>query len=153
MIIAEPLTPDAFAPFGDVIEAGLGTTFDINDGFTTRCHALAQADCAGPVIMSIFQGRVRPLEIAMLERHPLGTQAFVPLGGRPWLALVAADPTIEACRLFLCKGSQGVQYARNIWHHPLLVLDAAQDFLVVDNGGDAPNLEEVFFERSVALSL
>jgi len=146
MIHAEPLSAAAFAPFGDVIEARPETAVEINAGYTTRFHALATAETDDKVIMSIFQGRPRPLEAAMLERHPLGSQAFVPLGGQPWLVVVAeqADPT--ALRAFLCRGDQGVNYRAGVWHHPLLVLGDAQDFLVVDRAGQGPNLEEVFFE-------
>ena len=146
MIHAEPLSAAAFAPFGDVIEARPETAVEINAGYTTRFHALATAETDDKVIMSIFQGRPRPLEAAMLERHPLGSQAFVPLGGQPWLVVVAkqADPT--ALRAFLCRGDQGVNYRAGVWHHPLLVLGDAQDFLVVDRAGQGQNLEEVFFE-------
>lgn len=149
---AELLTAAAFAPFGDVIEADPATAFEINAGFTTRFHKLATADTDDRVILSIFKGRPRPLSVAMLERHPLGSQAFVPLGGADWLAVVADAPTPEACRLFRCRGDQGLQYARGIWHHPLLVLGEAQDFLVVDRDGKGENLEEVFLDSEIALS-
>ena len=89
----------------------------------------------------------------MLERHPKGSQAFVPLGRRDWLAVVAERPEPEACRAFLCRGDQGLQYAANVWHHPLLVIGEAQDFLVVDRQGEGPNLEEVFFETVLKLAL
>ena len=146
MIFPEPLTAAAFAPFGDVIDARPETAVEINAGYTTRFHALATAETDDKVIMSIFRGRPRALEAAMLERHPLGSQAFIPLGGQPWLVVVAeqADPT--SLRAFLCRGDQGVNYRAGVWHHPLLVLGDAQDFLVVDRAGQGPNLEEVFFE-------
>lgn len=88
----------------------------------------------------------RELSIAMLERHPLGSQAFIPLGGRPWLAVVAEDSNLASCRAFHCRGDQGLQYDVNVWHHPLLVLGDAQDFLIVDREGEGNNLEEVFFD-------
>ena len=154
MILApEPLTAAAFAPFGQVIEADPNTAVEINSGFTTRFHALATATSDRDVILSIFRGRPRPLEVAMLERHPKGSQAFVPLGRRDWLAVVAERPEPEACRAFLCRGDQGLQYAANVWHHPLLVIGEAQDFLVVDRQGEGPNLEEVFFETVLKLAL
>jgi len=149
----EPLTAAAFAPFGRVIEADPATAVEINSGFTTRFHKLATAQSDANTILSIFRGRPRALEIAMLERHPLGSQAFMPLGGRDWLAVVAETPEPSACRAFLCRGDQGLIYAANVWHHPLLVIDMAQDFLVVDRDGTGPNLQEVFFDTPLTLSL
>ena len=148
---AEPLTVGGFAPFGDVIEAGVGKSFEINEGFTTRFHALATAQSDANIILSIFRGRPRPQQISMLERHPAGSQAFMPLACRDWLVVVAEVPEPGACRLFRCRGDQGVQYARGTWHHPLLVLEQQQDFLVVDRAGEGPNLEEVHFSQSVSL--
>jgi ureidoglycolate lyase len=155
MIKVEPLTPQAFAPFGTVIEADPSTAVEINSGYTTRFHALAEAAVGdGQAIISIFRGRPRELSIAMLERHPLGSQAFIPLGGQPWLAVVAENPDLESCRAFHCQGTQGLQYDINVWHHPLLVLGDAQDFLIVDRAGEGDNLEEVFFDtpRGLAFS-
>lgn len=153
MIKVEPLTREAFAPFGDVIEPRSEGAFEINDGYTTRMNALAKVESDADVILSIFQGRVRPLTIAMLECHPKGSQSFMPLGGQDWLAVVAPEPTPQACRAFRCKGTQGVQYAKGVWHHPLLVLGEPQDFLVVDRAGDGNNLEEVFFDKPLLLDL
>ena len=153
MIAVEPLTPQSFAPFGDVIEAGIGESFDINDGFTTRHHALALAQTDADVILSIFAGRLRPLSVGMVECHPLGSQAFMPLNGQEWLAVVAATPEPAACRAFLCRGDQGVNYHSGIWHHPLLVLGAPQNFLVVDRQGEGENLQEVFFDQPLEIML
>ena len=148
-LAVEPLTKAAFAPFGDVLERAGAAVRVINDGTTDRLHALAPVDAAadgGWPIVSIFQGRRRPfpLRIAMMERHRLGSQAFVPLQPRPWLVVVAegADaPT--GFRAFLARGDQGVSYRRGTWHHPLLILGPTQDFLVVDRDGPGDNLEEV----------
>ncbi|MBL4807766.1 MAG: ureidoglycolate lyase [Rhodobacteraceae bacterium] len=145
----EPLTQAAFAPFGKVIEADPSSAIEINAGFTTRFHALATAQFDDQVILSIFRGRPRPLTVAMLERHPFGSQAFMPLGGRDWLAVVAETPNANALRVFHCKGNQGLQYGANVWHHPLLVLGEPQDFMVVDRAGAGDNLEEVFFDTVV----
>jgi ureidoglycolate lyase len=153
MIRAELLTPDAFAPFGNVIEVGVGESFDINDGYTTRHNALASVETDAEAIISIFEGRVRPLTVGMLECHPKGSQAFVPLNGQDWLVVVAQDPKPESCRAFLCKGNQGVQYGTSIWHHPLLVLNQPQNFLVVDRAGPGDNLQEVFFDDTLKIML
>jgi len=148
---AEPLTPDAFAPFGEVLAVDPAKAVEINAGFTTRYHSLATVESDADVILSIFRGRVRPLEAAMLERHPLGSQAFMPLSARPWLAVVAGRPDAKACRAFLCRGDQGVNYRSGVWHHPLLVLDREQDFLVVDRAGPGENLEEHFFANPLII--
>lgn len=144
-IRAEPLTAQGFAPFGTVIEADPATAREINAGFTTRFHALATVDVDGAAILSIFRGRERPLSVAMLERHPMGTQAFMPLGGRDWLVVVAERPEPAALRAFRARGDQGVQYARGVWHHPLLVLGGPQDFLVIDRASPEDNLDEAGF--------
>lgn len=136
----EPLTPAAFAPFGRVIRPDPATAVTINDGFTTRFHALAEVETDGaPVILSLFRGRPRPPTVAMLERHPLGAQAFVPLGRRAWLTVVAEAPEAPL-RAFLCGPEEGVLIGRGVWHHPLLTL-AAQDFLVADRVRPEENLE------------
>ncbi|WP_339951657.1 ureidoglycolate lyase [uncultured Albimonas sp.] len=136
----EPLTAEGFAPFGAVIEADPASAIGINAGFTTRFHALAEVAVEGGApILSIFRGRPRPLLIDMLERHPFGSQAFVPLGGRPWLAVCAETPGAPL-RAFLARGDQGAQYAAGVWHFPLLTL-AAQDFLVVDRAVPERNVE------------
>ena len=164
-----PLTPEAFAPFGAVIECGLGEIIPINGGTCERHHALAAIECAGgrEPILSIFraQPRALPMEVAMMERHPLGSQAFVPLegraegggDGRAWIAVVAPNEAAVngdgggdgsggcgpgAPLAFLCRADQGLSLAPGVWHHPLIVLDARSDFLVADSRGEAPNLEE-----------
>ena len=146
----EPLTKQAFAPFGQVLQAQGADHFLINQGTTTRFHALAAVDAGadGRAILSIFRGTRRPdpIIIAMLERHPLGTQAFMPLSPHDWLVVVAEQPHADGLRCFQATGVQGVQYDTNIWHHPLLVLAPEQDFLVVDRQGPGDNLEEIQLE-------
>ncbi|NMG74413.1 ureidoglycolate lyase [Aromatoleum diolicum] len=159
-IVAEALTPEAFAPFGDVIEASDAVRhFPINGGNTERYHDLADVD-AGPggrVIISIFRGQPRamPFPIEMMERHPLGSQAFVPMSGRPYLVVVAPAgdaPSGGDLRVFLARADQGVNYARGVWHHPLLALDGVSDFLVVDRAGDGHNCDEVELDHTVLIA-
>ncbi|HUS53253.1 MAG TPA: ureidoglycolate lyase [Thermohalobaculum sp.] len=157
MIAAEPLTAAAFAPFGTVIEVAGAENFPINGGTTTRFHALAAADPGpgGEAILSIFRATrwPQPVEIKMLERHPLGSQAFFPLSPEDWLVVVAEGerPMVADLRLFRARGDQGVQYARGVWHHPLLILTEWQDFLVVDRQGPGQNLEEIMLSDPVTI--
>jgi len=147
----EPLTRSAFAPFGQVIQAcDAAQHFTINDGNTERYHDLARLDpgADGKAIVSIFRGRPRqlPFEVCMMERHPLASQAFMPLSSRPYLVVVAAAdeaPTIDQLRVFLCQPDQGVNYAAGVWHHPLLALEAVSDFLVIDRSGPGHNCDIV----------
>ena len=147
-LTARPLSHAEFAPFGDVIETVGAEIKLINAGTTERFHALAESDPGpnGSSIISIFRGQPRqfPFTLAMMERHPLGSQAFYPLADRSWLVAVAEDQDGEPGEphLFLATGTQGVNYRANVWHHPLLALDEISDFLVVDRSGPGENLEE-----------
>jgi ureidoglycolate lyase len=154
-----PLTRDAFLPFGQVIEAEASTMKLINGGNTERFHALAEAEATGEaarVILNIFRGkpRVFPYEITMMERHPFGSQSFSPLNGRPYLVVVSKDE--NGCpatpQVFLARGDQGVNYQANVWHHPLMTIDAVSDFLVVDRDGPGNNLEEFFYSDPFVIS-
>ena len=145
----ELLTHEAFAPFGDVIEIEGARRFPINGGTTTRFHDLARidvADAGGRPLLNLFRGEPRtlPFEVTMLERHPLGSQAFVPLTDAPYLIVVApAGPLVpQRIRAFATRGWQGVNYAKGVWHHPLIALQAVSDFIVVDRGGECPDCDE-----------
>ena len=144
----EALTREAFAAFGDVIEpASAAQTYAINAGTTTRFHDLARIDAdrdGGRPVLSLFRAQPRelPFAITQLERHPLGSQAFVPLSQRPYLVVVAADP-VGTPRAFLARDGQGVNYHAGTWHHPLLALDGVSDFLVIDRAGPGNNCDEV----------
>ena len=150
ILAVEALTAEAFAPFGRVLQTQGAHHFLINQGTTTRFHALAMADPGrdGQAILSIFRGTRRPdpILVAMLERHPQGSQAFMPLSDHDWLVVVAQRPQTDALRCFRATGAQGVQYDTGVWHHPLLVLAPEQDFLVVDRQGPGDNLDEIQLE-------
>ena len=155
----QPLTKAAFAPFGEVIEADPDTMRYINNGTTERFHALASADVVGEgarVIINLFRGQPRdfPYTVGMMERHPFGSQSFSPISGRPFLVVVSEDEGGKPGRpqVFLARGDQGVNYARNVWHHPLMSLSAVGDFLVVDRDGPGNNLEEYFFDTPFVIS-
>ena len=147
---AEPLTPEAFAAFGDVIDSRSSDHFMINSGRTRRHHDLAKVEVAGEsprVLISIFvsQPVEVPLELTFLERHPLGSQAFMPLHEEQFLVVVAPPgDTVDPAevRAFITDGRQGVNYARGTWHAIQSVLEREGEFLVVDRGGAGHNCDE-----------
>lgn len=155
----EPLSKETFRDFGEVIETAGAQHFTINQGYAERFNDLAHVDVAaegGAVNISIVTADPRPLPIAikLMERHPLGSQIFLPLQARPWLVVVARDPMdARSYRVFSARGQQGVNYARNVWHHPLLVFDRDSRFLVVDRKGPGNNLEEMWLEDGNELLL
>ena len=140
-----PLARAGFAPFGDVIEIDGAQHYPINQGFAERFNDLASVDVeAVNVSIVVANPRPKPIAITLMERHPLGSQIFYPLQDSPWLVLVCGDPKdSKSFRAFSATGRQGINYARNIWHHPLLVLEAESRFLVVDRKGPGANLEEI----------
>ena len=151
-ILIEPLTKAAFAPFGDVIETDGAELRLINGGTTERFHDLTQIDVekgGGRPIVSIFRGQSFqwPIRISMVERHPLGSQAFIPMGRFPFLVIIAEDDggKPKPPRAFITVDGQGVNYARNVWHHPLLSLGMVSDFIVIDRSGPGDNLQEHFY--------
>lgn len=148
-VTCAPLTAEAFAPFGDVIEAA-GPSFAINGGMCDRFHDLARIEAVdGRIGISIGLGRPYPLplSLSMVERHPLGSQAFVPMTEDPFLVVVApdADGRPGAPRAFLTRPGQGVNYLRGTWHGVLTPLGRAAPFLIVDRIGPGENLEEHVF--------
>ncbi|WP_221796751.1 ureidoglycolate lyase [Oceanobacter mangrovi] len=153
----QPLTREAFAPFGDVIETEDRDHFTINDGYAERFHNLAEVDLTeadGKPLLSIFRARPRPrpLLVEMMERHPMSSQAFIPLSDTPFLVLVAPAgeaPSPENLTLFRTNGRQGVNFARGVWHYPLLVEKVDQEFLIVDRGGPEKNCDLHYFADGV----
>lgn len=142
-LIPEPLTSLAFAPFGDVLAAA-GDFRLINDGLCHRHHDQARLDFGdGRPGLSIFDARPRTLPYAfdLIERHPEGSQAFLPMTAQPFLIIVAASPT-DAPRAFLTNGAQGINLCRGTWHGVLTPLHAPGLFAVLDRIGPGPNLQE-----------
>ena len=158
----QPLTKAAFAPFGTVIETDGANQISINQGTTTRFDAMSAVDveeAGGLPIISLFRGNCRPepIEIHLLERHPLGSQAFMPLSQHDWLVVVAHGnsvgeaPDFSTLACFKASGIQGVSYDRGTWHHPLLTLQPVQDFLVIDRQGHGHTLDEVWHNGPAAI--
>ena len=145
----QPLSREAFKPFGDVIETEGAKSYPINDGMCTRFHDLAAVDvdeAGGRPLINLFRSKPWPLPLAvrLLERHPKSSQAFMPLGRAPFLVVVAPPgdaPSPETVRAFRSDGSQGVNVHRGVWHHPLIAIGAESDFLVVDRGADDENCD------------
>lgn len=151
-IVPEPLTAAAFAPFGDVLDASGPPDRIINQGLCGRFHDRARLDFGpgGRAGISIFRAEARllPLRLELMERHPEGSQAFVPMTADPFLVIVAPDaggvPGLP--RAFLTAAGQGVNYLRGTWHGVLTPLAAPGLFAVIDRIGDSPNLEEHWFD-------
>jgi ureidoglycolate lyase len=155
----QPLTASAFAIFGDVIEANSADAFLINDGRAQRFHDLAKIEVSandGHPLISIVRSEPSrfPLTLRKVERHPLGSQAFIPLGNIPFL-IVVAPSTKEGLpgmpRAFLSNGDQGVNYKAGIWHHSLIALNVTTDFLVVDRGGVGNNCDEIELKQEIII--
>jgi ureidoglycolate lyase len=147
-LVVRPIDAEAFRPFGDVMDrrAAFAHAQAINDGTALRLDDLMRVEASprgGHVGVSLVRASPRPLpfKLQCLERHRLGTQAFVPLSSPArWLVIVAPGghrPDISRLRAFSVSGEQGVSYARGTWHHPLVALDAETQFLVVDRIADS----------------
>ncbi|QMV63821.1 ureidoglycolate lyase [Pseudomonas berkeleyensis] len=154
----EPLTRSAFAPFGEVIEMAGANAFPINAGTTTRYHDLAQVELAGEAprtLVNLFEGKAwhAPIEVRMLERHPLGSQAFYPVDGGRMLIVVAPPGELDESKIraFISAPDQGVNYARGTWHHPLLCLQHPGRFLVIDRGGAGHNCDEQALKQPLSM--
>jgi ureidoglycolate lyase len=146
-LLIERLTPDAFAPFGDMLDAAGEPDRLINQGLCGRFHDRARLDFGtGRAGLSIFKAEPRalPYRLEMVERHPLGSQAFIPMSLDPFLVIVAEgqDPTPGRVRAFVTAPGQGVNLLRNTWHGVCTPLHAPGLFAVVDRIGDGANLEE-----------
>ncbi|QER39304.1 ureidoglycolate lyase [Acinetobacter suaedae] len=148
----QPLTQESFSAFGDVIEKENHDFFSINQGLTQRYHALSVAQITGDHVtvgMSIFHNLCAtqiPFKIVMLERHPYGSQSFIPLQQQKFIIIVAlpldhSQPDEQQIYAFLSNGKQGITYRQGVWHHPLITLEAESDFLVVDRIGGGQNCD------------
>jgi len=147
----EPLTAGAFAAFGDVIAFKEAPDKIINQGLCGRHHDLARLDFTdGRAGISLFdaQPRVLPYRLEMMERHPLGSQAFIPLNPTSFLVIVAADAggAPATPRAFLTAPGQGINLLRNTWHGVLTPLSTPGLFAVIDRIGPGDNLEEHWFD-------
>jgi len=154
---AAPLTQNAFARFGEVVTCA-GDDFSlINAGKCKRFTDLASFDIVdGQVGLSLFESELRELPYAcdLLERHPLGSQCFVPIGGSDYLVIVAEDedgPTRP--QAFHARADQTVNIGRNIWHGVLAPISGSGLFAVMDRIGEGANLEEVTLTTPIIVTV
>ncbi len=158
----ESLTAEAFAPYGMVVDIGKSgaEAEKINEGHTLKFADLLALDCdrqGGRVSVHLYRSKARrlPLEIRGLERHPLGSQAFWPLSGRPYVVVVAPpgpEPEGARVRAFLAQGQQAIQYHRGTWHHYQISLEADSDYLVIDRTGPGKNCDEMELEAPIIIT-
>lgn len=145
IIRTQNLTPEVFAPFGDVLDTSRGPDRMINAGLCGRHHDRALLDFGpnGRAGISIFDAQARslPYDLDLIERHPEGSQAFLPMTRNPFLVIVATDPDSPP-RAFVTAPGQGINLHRGTWHGVLTPLHAPGLFAVVDRIGPTPNLEE-----------
>ena len=147
----KPLTPEAFAPYGEVVDKETATnSFSINEKLATRYYDLANIDTTdnnGKTCISLVQSQAidLPLTVESMEYHPLGSQLFYPLDSKPFLILVAPAAKIlnpEQLELFISNGQQGVNYYKKTWHHYLMPLENESNYIVVDRNGNDDNCIE-----------
>jgi len=149
-LVAEALTAEKFAPFGEVIETQGHSYRTINKGYADRFENLTDLDVTdgGKPALSIFRARPveLPFSITAMEAHPKASQGFIPIGEARFLVAVA-KPSKKLkksdIRVFVTNGRQGVNYKRGVWHHFLLVLDRQQDFIVIDRSCPDDNTNEI----------
>ena len=160
-LTVEKLTQEAFAPFGNVIEMEGRGSFPINDGRADRYDALAEVDCEGserrPIISMVHARQYDfPQTVTFLERHPYGSQAFIPTTDIPFVVVVAApDTDLDESTLhaFMSNGLQGINYSRNTWHHVMLTPFDDVTFIVVDRSDPGSNCEEHWYAEGEQPSL
>jgi ureidoglycolate lyase len=146
-----PITVERFAPYGDVIHASAAAKVAMNDARFERFHDLAKIDidsAGGRVAISIARCKTPakfPYRIDMVERHPHGSQAFIPLAPFSFIVVVApAGEAVDAAELraFVTNGTQGINYHKGVWHMPMIAVQAGQEFLIVDRAPAMDNCEE-----------
>lgn len=148
----QPLTTNAFKAFGEIIEATGEPDKIINQGLCGRYHDLAQLDfTTGKAGLSVFNAEARslPFKLEMMERHPEGSQAFIPMHQYPFLIIVSHDKNgvPDTPISFISKPGQGINIFKNTWHGVLCPLHAPGLFAVIDRIGEGPNLEEHWFKK------
>jgi len=148
------ITKENFSEFGDVISSENIKPIDINSGYAKRFDNLASINTLkndGKTIVSIFSALKRsfPMKIGMMEKHPLGSQAFMPIKETTFLAFVAPEgdfPTINKIKSFIVPPRVGINYKPGVWHFPLISTEDT-NFIVIDRKGSGENLVIHKFEK------
>ena len=141
------ITKENFSKFGDMITTADIKPIEINDGYAKRFDGIANLNTSqgnGETIISIFSAlkRTFPMKIDMMEKHPLGSQAFIPMKQTTFLVLVAPEgnkPDLNKIEAFIIPPEIGVNYNPGTWHFPLIATED-MNFLVVDRKGSGDNL-------------
>ena len=155
-IKARSITRDDFSPFGELLMCEGAVTYACNQGRATRYHDLLKnidvSEGVGRVGLSIYKSTPSsiPFKIEVMERHPLGTQAFIPMTMDPesrYLVAVAPAGEFDKNKIlaFIVNGQIGVNYKKGVWHLPIVALDTDMDFLAVDRIGVGINCDETCF--------
>lgn len=158
---ALPLTSERFAAYGDVIESSRSNSDAMNEARFERFDDLANVDLVKNSKVAVSIARCRtptslPLRLDMVERHPLGSQAFVPLSPCRMVVVVAPPgESVDASdlRAFVSNGRQGINYRRGTWHMPLIAFEAGQEYLIIDRGGVEPNCDIHTLDDDVMLEV
>jgi ureidoglycolate lyase len=157
-LVPVPLTRERFEPYGDVIEAGPSATSAMNDARFERFDELCDVDTRdGRVAVGIAQSRSPsslPLLVDLVERHPRGSQAFVPLSPCRMIVVVAPPAESVSARdlvAFESNGRQGVNYRPGTWHMPLVAFERNQRFLIIERAVDGPNCDVHELDERVTL--
>jgi ureidoglycolate lyase len=143
----KPITKENFKKFGDVITTDNINPIEINEGYAKRYDGIANLDTKkdnGESTISIFSALKRsfPMKVDMMEKHPLGSQAFIPMKETTFLAFVAPEgekPELNKVEAFIVPKGIGVNYNPGVWHFPLIATEN-MNFLVVDRKGKGNNL-------------
>lgn len=159
-IRSQPLTAQAFAPFGEVVSAGLKAGSNANQGTAVRfdwCADLVNQRPDAKPNLAVFRSTpvAMPFELKLLERHPKNTQAFLPMITSGFLIVVApnnSDGLPDATKLlvFYCRAGQGINYKPGVWHHPIIALENPSEFAMLAwEDGSALDCEENYLSQSV----
>lgn len=157
----KPLSRDAFAAFGDVVESEGRDSYFINNGMAERFNELARVETRGegscPIISLVKSKKFElPRKVDHVEYHPHGSQAFLPLDNTPFVVVVARAgeaPAPEDLQAYVTNGKQGINYHVGTWHHVLLTPYAAMDFICVDRAGEGDNCVDYHYPETQQLTL
>ena len=155
------ITKKNFSKFGELIDTKKRKPIIINNGYAKRFHDLGKINTSskkGNPIISIFSAKKRifPMKIDMMEKHPLGSQAFIPMEKTTFIVFVAPKgkkPDVNKIKSFIIPKQTGVNYKPGIWHFPL-ISNKNMNFLVIDRKGRGNNLvihnfrkEKIFLKK------